>query len=431
MVLLGALALAPLLTSELVRRIREPLSDGAEPALVRVNDLQADLAAELYASAAGSRAGDDALLARYRTAAAEERRDLAALATYVPRLGGASAQDLARVVAAVRRWHDGAPDRPPPALDASLGLGALDATERLESDLEQFADARRRDLRGAMRLDVLTAAALVPLAVVGVALLAWTSWRMASLAQVADEQRARLAAAAKSREVLLRGVSHDLRNPLGAASAYLQLLLGTEVYGALRGPPREAVERADRLVRSALGSTSDLLDLARADAGQLPVRGVPVALDALVREIVDDHAAAAERAGLALRAVVDGARLELSTDPERVRQVLTNLLSNAIKYTPAGGTVVVHASSAAGGLAVEVRDTGPGIPAEHRERVFEEAVRLPGARAVAPGAGIGLASARRVARALGGELTVDDAPEGGAAFTLWLARDGRATAALR
>jgi signal transduction histidine kinase len=74
-------------------------------------------------------------------------------------------------------------------------------------------------------------------------------------------------------------------------------------------------------------------------------------------------------------------------------------------------------------LAIEVRDTGPGIPPEHRELVFEEAVRLPGTHAVAPGAGIGLAAARRVARALGGELTVGERPGGGAAFTLWLGVD--------
>ncbi|AHG89194.1 ATP-binding region ATPase domain protein [Gemmatirosa kalamazoonensis] len=427
MIVLGALAVAPLVTSARARQLRAPLSEGAEPALVRVNDLQATLAAELYAATDWSRGGDGPALGRYRDAVAAEGTDLASLATLVARIDATSAGDLSRVTAAVRRWHGPSSTQPPPTTDDPLGLAALDAAQRLETDLQRFADGRRRDLRSAIQLDVRMAAALVPMAVIGVALLAWTSWRMASLAYVAEERRERLAAASRSREALFRGVSHDLRNPLGAASAYLQLLLGTEVYGRLGEPQREAIARADRLVRSALQSTGDLLDLARADAGHLPVRGVPVALDVLVREVVDDHAAAAARAGLALSVVVDDGTdverkwLELSTDPGRVRQVLTNLLSNAIKYTPRGGAVEVRVLRAeATRVAVEVRDTGPGIPPEHREAVFEEAMRLPGTHAVAPGAGIGLASARRVARALGGELTVSDGPAGGAAFTLWL-----------
>jgi signal transduction histidine kinase len=435
MLVLGALAVTPMLTTARARRLRAPLTDAAEPALVLVNDLEATLAAELYAAAAWARTGGPAARARYDRAVAAERRDLAALTRLVARVDGPTGRDLAAVTAAARRWHAAS------GTDEALGLAALDATQRLDADLERFVAARRADLRRSNQLDLWTAAALAPLAALGVLLLAWTSWRMASLARLAEARRDRLAEAARAREALLRGVSHDLRNPLGAAAAYLSML-GTGDFGDVAPAQRDAVRRAERLVRSALRTTTDLLDLARADAGQLPVRDVPVAMDALVREVVDDHAASAASAGLRLDVGVerdgashDVAATELTTDPERVRQVLANLLSNAIKYTPRGGAVEVRLHRPNGvvrpeWLAIEVRDTGPGIPVEHRERVFEEAVRLPAAHRVAPGAGIGLATARRVARALGGDLTVDEAPTGGAAFTLWLGA-GRPSGAAR
>jgi signal transduction histidine kinase len=104
--------------------------------------------------------------------------------------------------------------------------------------------------------------------------------------------------------------------------------------------------------------------------------------------------------------------------------VLGNLISNAVKYTPSGGTVCVRASvvtdTALGrAIALDIADNGPGIPANLRERVFDEFFRVPGG-SKADGAGVGLAIARRVARMLGGDLRVGDTPGGGATFTLLL-----------
>ena len=114
------------------------------------------------------------------------------------------------------------------------------------------------------------------------------------------------------------------------------------------------------------------------------------------------------------------------TDPVRVQQILSNLISNAIKYTPSGGKIRV--SIVRGGphqergeqLGIEVRDTGPGIPPELQAKVFEEFFRVRGAGANgANGNGLGLAISRRIARLLGGDVTVADGDGGGSAFTLW------------
>ena len=111
-----------------------------------------------------------------------------------------------------------------------------------------------------------------------------------------------------------------------------------------------------------------------------------------------------------------------------MRQVLSNLLSNAVKYTPAGGRIGVRVRPLAGNpahpgewLAIDVSDTGPGIPAERGQRIFEEFTRLEPGRT--PGAGLGLAISRRVARAIGGDLTCMSQPGDGSTFTLWLPQE--------
>jgi signal transduction histidine kinase len=156
---------------------------------------------------------------------------------------------------------------------------------------------------------------------------------------------------------------------------------------------------------------------------------------ALLHEVVAEHDGAARTAGhrLTTRMAVQEDAVVV-TDAERVRQVLGNLLSNAVKYTPGGGEITLrverrdrpHAPRADAWLAVDVIDTGPGVPAPLTEAIFEEFSRLP-MHEEKPGVGLGLAIARRVARLLGGDLTVQGAPSGsGACFTLWLPATPRA-----
>lgn len=129
---------------------------------------------------------------------------------------------------------------------------------------------------------------------------------------------------------------------------------------------------------------------------------------------------------------VAGEPTSLVTDPLRVRQILANLVSNAIKYTPSGGHVRVsivtsqRATDRGKIVGIEVRDTGPGIASELHERVFDEFFRVPGNEAkVENGNGLGLAISRRLARLLGGDVTLAAADGGGAVFTLWFPSKAR------
>jgi signal transduction histidine kinase len=245
----------------------------------------------------------------------------------------------------------------------------------------------------------------------------------------AEERRRDLERVTESRTRLLRGFSHDVKNPLGAADGHLALI-AEGIHGPLTPAQKESLERARRSIHAALDLIGHLLDIARAEAGQLEVRVQRFDLRDVVRDATDDFRAQAEKARLRLNMEVPSEPLMLESDPARVRQVLANLLSNAIKYTPAGGEVTTRADRTRGRRAREadwmvasVRDTGRGIPPERVPQLFMEFTRFDAS--AAEGAGIGLAISQRIAEALGGHIDVESKVGEGSTFRLWLpvARD--------
>jgi signal transduction histidine kinase len=244
----------------------------------------------------------------------------------------------------------------------------------------------------------------------------------------AEARRRETAEVMESRSRLMRGFSHDVKNPLGAADGYAALL-EEGIHGALSGEQREVVARIRRSIRNALALIEDLHELARAEAGHIELACEPVDVGAVVGELAEDYRASADAAGLTLAAEVEPGLPAVTGDPVRVRQVLGNLLSNAVKYTDAGSVTVRAATRGPGRpdgaaaaadrwVTVAVADTGPGIPREQQRRLFREFSRLHDGDK--PGAGLGLAISQRVARALGGTITVDSEAGRGAVFTLWM-----------
>ncbi|HEY4560406.1 MAG TPA: HAMP domain-containing sensor histidine kinase, partial [Lysobacter sp.] len=248
----------------------------------------------------------------------------------------------------------------------------------------------------------------------------------------AEQRKAELERINESRAKLIRGFSHDVRTPLGTARNFAWLLQRQLAGADVPSQANESARGVQRAVEGAVQLIDDLLEVAMAEAGEIPVHAVPVHLDALVTETAIAFQAEAERRGLelVLRAKGD---VRVLTDPARVRQIVGNLVSNALKYTPRGRVVVDVDTSEDGPregrwARVCVIDTGPGIADEKKPLVFLEYTRLDPSQA--PGMGIGLAISRQVARRLQGDITVHDAEGGGASFTLWLplaAGDARAT----
>ena len=231
----------------------------------------------------------------------------------------------------------------------------------------------------------------------------------------------------ESHERLIRGFTHDIKNPLGAADGYMALLeMG--IHGALNGQQQENVRRARGAIRSALSLVIQLLAIERAQSGQLAVQPALTDIEELTRDTAAGFRPAATARNVAFEVLParPGESISAETDQALVRQILANLMSNAVKYTQPGGHVSVRVNVANDGqapwpgrwVAVEVADDGPGIPVAKQRMLFREFTRFD--PSAAEGTGLGLAISQRMATALGATITFESTPDVGSTFTLWI-----------
>jgi signal transduction histidine kinase len=217
----------------------------------------------------------------------------------------------------------------------------------------------------------------------------------------------------KSRRDLVANVSHELKTPITAIRAHLENLLdGVEQPESSTLEVMLAqVERLGRLV-------DQLLDLSRLESGEMPLRIEALPLHPLVDDLISEIGVALPGRGVRVDNRVPDDLPALSVDRERVHQVLFNLVDNAVRFTPDGGHVTVSARRQNGSVEVAVSDTGAGIPPEHLPRLFERFYRADPARArEGGGTGIGLAIARSVVEAHGGQIRAESEPGHGSVFT--------------
>jgi signal transduction histidine kinase len=441
---LALLVIVPLLVQRRVDLVRARVEEHADPARTLLGRLQFDLSREAALALAASTSGSYEPLELYALARADEDTTFRQLEAHAEALGDGVLEEFVRFRTLAEQWHRRVPVDPRMRDSAAIrsalaNVGneqpfadtVIHAASRLDRALVNEADAGREAIRRTERFGLAITLGLGLLALLAAGAVAWLSARVRQLAHEAtrrgEEAEAALAEAARMTEArtrLLRGVSHDVKNPLGAARGYAELL-ELELKGPLNADQARYVKGVRRSIDGALAILGDLLDLARADSGGLSVERVPVDLSRVASETGEDHRPAAASAGHTIECSMRGP-VRVYTDPGRVRQVLGNLLSNAIKYTPAPGHIVVRAERVDADpqhpgdwAVVRVTDNGPGIPAEKREAIFDEFSRLHDGTSI-QGHGLGLAISRRVARLLGGELDVGGADGEGATFTLWL-----------
>jgi signal transduction histidine kinase len=226
--------------------------------------------------------------------------------------------------------------------------------------------------------------------------------------QLTEEERRRDAADAARRN-LAASISHDLRTPLAA----LRLMLAAIEDGVVDDRTRDRYMATMHTHVSALGSmVDDLFELSRLDAGDLDWSIRQVVLPELVDEAVAAMRVEAEAKGVAVATEVRPLPRPARADAERLQRVLFNLIQNAIRHTPADGSVTVRAEPAGEWVQVEVADTGPGIPLEDRERLFEPFVRGTAGEDRDGHAGLGLALCRAIVEAHGGRIWLANAEEG-------------------
>ncbi len=208
--------------------------------------------------------------------------------------------------------------------------------------------------------------------------------------------------AIRQREDILAIVSHDLRTPLSTLLLQLELLVASGHKVDDHGQ-RLLIERVRRQGKTMNRLIGDLLDFASIDAGALVVEKRPVALVEIMGEISERFEPSARKKGIKIE-VVDPPPIELLCDTDRILQVFSNLIGNAIKFSSDGGVIAVHARQTANALRVEIRDHGKGIATEELESVFNRYWKSD--RHDRRGAGLGLAIAKGIIRAHGGDIGV-------------------------
>jgi signal transduction histidine kinase len=231
----------------------------------------------------------------------------------------------------------------------------------------------------------------------------------------ADEARRVAEAASQAKSDFLAFMSHELRTPLNAVVGYADLL-ASGVGGTLADKHAAYVTRIKESAGVLLSLIEEILNLARIEAGRVEVTVTELDACKVVTDALALIEPQARRKGLDLVIALPEPGATLRSDEGKLRQILINLLSNAVKFTDQGRVetrLVVTTTDA----VFHVRDTGPGIPIDKREEVFQPFARLAGHRE-RRGTGLGLAVVRRYAGLLGGDESIEDADGGGAVFVL-------------
>ena len=223
------------------------------------------------------------------------------------------------------------------------------------------------------------------------------------------------------RRDFVANVSHELKTPLTSISGYAETLLadGTDEATTRRflGTILSNARRMQRLV-------DDLLDLSRIESGRWQPALAAIDVEEMAAEVWSDFSARAGEGGVTFTVRTAPGAGTLTADPEGVRLVLRNLLDNALRYTPSGGAVTLQARPDQEGIALEVRDTGSGIPREHLPRIFERFYRVDPSRSRAEGGtGLGLAIVRHTVEAHGGRVWAESHLGEGTTVGCWFPND--------
>ena len=224
------------------------------------------------------------------------------------------------------------------------------------------------------------------------------------------------AASAKSR--FLASMSHELRTPLNAILGFTRI-----VSRNADGLPQKQVDNLSKILSSAerlLALIDEILDLSRAEAGEVSLDIVETDVAGVLREVADSLEPLVDRPRVRVLVHADPRLPPVATDRDKVKQILLNLLSNAIKHTD-DGSITMRAEAVDGRLRIAVSDTGIGIAGEELDKVFLEFHRADSAR---DGTGLGLTISQRLARALGGGITADSRLDAGSTFTVDLPLTG-------
>ncbi|MEO8189743.1 MAG: response regulator [Acidobacteriota bacterium] len=264
------------------------------------------------------------------------------------------------------------------------------------------------------------------------------SRRLSEQNELLEEQRSRigrtaaeLQRAGELKDRFLASVSHELRTPMTVILGFTGTLL-RENQGPLNPAQRDSLERVQRNAKLLLGLINDILDISKIEAGKAEMESETIPIASFLAQVAADFRDAARRKGLQLTTEVAPGLTNVVSDPAKLTQILTNLIGNALKFTE-NGSIAVRAEERSGGRwALVVEDSGIGIAPEEQSSIFEEFRQgeAPEHRGRG-GTGLGLAIVKKMARFLGGAISVESSPGTGSRFTLTLPREAPAAASPR
>ncbi|MDF1554885.1 MAG: ATP-binding protein [Deferrisomatales bacterium] len=227
-----------------------------------------------------------------------------------------------------------------------------------------------------------------------------------------------LQAADRVKTEFLMNMSHELRTPLNCIIGYSEAMI-EGLDGPVSGEQAGSLERIADSGRRLLRLIENLLDLSRIEAGRMQILCVETRLEDAVEDVLHQARSLVGERPIRLEVSLDATLPPAWADPDRLRQVLFNLVGNALKFTERGAVQIHAGRLPGGGVEVRVSDTGPGIPAEHLDTIFERFAQLPGAKS--SGAGLGLAICRELVESMGGRIRVESASGHGSTFAFTLA----------
>lgn len=222
---------------------------------------------------------------------------------------------------------------------------------------------------------------------------------------------------AQQKSSFVSNVSHELKTPVTSIRMYAELLAEDRI----KDPEKRKsylqviVAESRRLARL----VNNVLDFGRLEQGRMKYQTEELDLTECVRDLIEAHQLPVKEAGLALECQLPQASIPVRTDRDALEQALLNLVDNATKYASDGGELTIRMEPGHDVCEIRIMDRGPGVPAEHRERIFEKFQRVDDSlTARRPGSGLGLTIARRILQDLGGDLTYETRDGGGSCFVV-------------
>jgi signal transduction histidine kinase len=242
---------------------------------------------------------------------------------------------------------------------------------------------------------------------------------LGQLSRTFNNMREQVHRASQIQRDFLTGVSHDLKTPLSIIKGYVCALEdGVADDNEMRTRSLAGISKETDRMEDFIAA---LLELARLEAGLAPFNPRPMDLTVLARKIIKTYAIQAQERNLNFEDLLPPNAPMVALDGRLIERVITNLVDNALKYSGSGGTIKIGGENQVGHFFLWIDDCGPGIPAEDKERLFERFFRgSPAKGENTKGSGLGLTIAKEIMLLHAGNIDVENLPEGGARFTIWL-----------